>query len=93
MMSTRTKLIHKHHMWACGTALLVDTQTNYPSPPACDKPFNSTFISTHKYWMLVKVSRTQTRWSACYRVSDRECPLVGGLTGYNVECFSVDNSG
>ena len=61
MMSTRTKLIHKHHMWACGAALLVDTQTNYPSPPACDKPFNSTFISTHTYWMLVKVSRTQTR--------------------------------
>jgi len=27
-MSTRTKLIHKHHMLACGTALLVHTQTN-----------------------------------------------------------------
>ena len=61
MMTTRTKLIHNNHMWACGTALLVDTQTNYPCPPACDKPFNSTFMSTHKYWMIVKVSRTETR--------------------------------
>ena len=73
MMSTRTKLIHKPHMWAYGTALLVDTKTNYPSPPACDKPFNSTFISTHTYWMLVNVSRTQARSAG------------QNVTGYRIE--------